>query len=98
MSEYNSSNEDMKLLSDIVGDYETFLSEILSKVSRSGFDQTDFTQLDVLCYRTATEESYQEKKRELEKVGTLLSEEIVSGHPIVAYRFHEPIYFKKMAH
>ena len=94
MSKKSGYSEDMDILKKILGDYEAFLLEIVTKVE-SKFDVDDFVQLDVLCYRTPTPESYQEKKRSLEKVGVLLSEEMVSGRPIATFRLDVPIYFKQ---
>lgn len=81
-------------LQKIIGDYEEFLKSTLLKIAGEGFDFADFVQLDVICYRTATQAGYEQKKDELENVGTLLSEVIVSGRPIATYRLNEPIYFQ----
>ncbi len=44
----------MSELKQIIGDYTTFLNDILSRVSEEGFDFADFVQVDHMCYRTTS--------------------------------------------
>lgn len=83
----------MNNLQNTIGDYEQFLTSTLTRVEQEGFDVADFTQLDVLCYRTSSQDNYVQKKKELSKIGELLSEAIVSGRPIATFRLNDPIYY-----
>lgn len=84
----------MSNLQQVIGDYKNFLERALSNVKRERFDFSDFIQLDVICYRTASQSNYEQKKEELGNIGALLSEVIVSGRPIATYQLDEPIYFQ----
>lgn len=81
----------MDKLQQVVGDYETFLKNILAEVAGAGFDFADFVQLDHLCYRVSTLEVYEQKKQELRAVGDLLSEVRVGGRPISTFKLHRPL-------
>lgn len=84
----------MSDLRKILGNYEKFLESTLTAIQHNGFDFSDFVQLDVICYRTTSQAGYEQKKVELENIGKLLSEAMVSGRPIATYRLDEPIYFQ----
>jgi uncharacterized protein len=75
----------------IIGDYQTFLADILARVEAEGFDLGDFSQIDHLCYRTTSLEDYAQKKEELTAVSALLGETMVNERPICTFRLHEPI-------
>lgn len=81
----------MTQLQSIIGDYSVFLKDIISQVEHAGFDLADFTQLDHMCYRTVSDANYIDKKTQLLKVGTLLSETIVKGRSISTIRLAEPV-------
>lgn len=78
-------------LQEVIGDYPTFLDDILSRVEAEGFDLADFVQMDHMCYRTVTAENYHQKKNELQTVARLLGETMVNGRPISTLRLHEPV-------
>lgn len=82
-------------LQAIIGDYRAFLKKILQEVATEGFDLSDFVQLDHLCYRVASLEAYEIKKRELSTLGTLLGENQVSGRPIAVFRLRQSIIYEK---
>lgn len=42
----------MDKLQAIIGDYQTFLTQMLKEITEAGFDMADFTQMDHMCYRT----------------------------------------------
>jgi len=75
----------------IVGDYETFLKQLLQEVVEAGFDLADFSQIDHMCYRVSTVEQYQAKKQQLLTIGDLLGETQVNGRPISTFRLHTPV-------
>lgn len=81
----------MSELKNIIGDHTEFLDEILEEVKSEGFDMTDFSQLDHICYRTSSMENYDDKKNELENVARLLGETTVNGRPISTFRLNQPI-------
>jgi uncharacterized protein len=81
----------MDKLQTVIGDYDTFLKQILQEVEDAGFDFTDFVQLDHLCYRVPSLERYSLKKRELTTMGKLLGENQVNGRPISTFKLHTPI-------
>jgi predicted metalloenzyme YecM len=81
----------MKTLSQIVGDYETFLISILKEIEDEGFDLNDFMQIDHICYRVTSMDDYTAKKQELEEVAEFLGETMVNNRPIATYRLVEPI-------
>lgn len=77
---------------EIIGDYPTFLDDILSRVVDEGFDMTDFSQIDHMCYRTISPENYASKKAELATIARLLGETMVNGRPISTFRLNEPVF------
>lgn len=82
----------MDELHTIIGDYPSFLTQVLQEIRDAGFDFTDFVQMDHMCYRVPSLERYELKKRELTKVGKLLGEAQINGRPIAVFRLNEPIY------
>lgn len=84
----------MAELNDIIGHYTVFLDDVLERVASAGFDLGDFSQIDHMCYRTVSEENYQQKKAELSRVVRLLGETTVNGRPISTFRLNEPVIHK----
>jgi predicted metalloenzyme YecM len=82
----------MDELQAIIGDYQTFLEEILQEVTDEGFDLADFVQMDHMCYRVPSYEQYELKKDELHKVGKLLGEAQINERPIAVFRLNKPVY------
>lgn len=81
----------MDHLKKIIGDYQSFLRDVLDEVKAEGFDMGDFVQLDHICYRTESREAYDNKKQELTSSANLLGETMVNGRPIATFRLHQPI-------
>jgi predicted metalloenzyme YecM len=81
----------MAELKQIIGDYPTFLDDILGRVVAEGFDLSDFIQIDHICYRTTSTENYAAKKDELSSVAKLLGETLINGRPISTFRLNEPV-------
>lgn len=81
----------MNPLQQIIGNYEEFISNTIAEVRASGFDLSDFVQLDVLCYQASSLEEYEDKKTALGKIGNLLSEVQMSERPISTIRLHNPV-------
>lgn len=81
-------------LQAIVGDYDLFLKQIVQEIVDAGFDLSDFSQMDHICYRVSSIEDYKTKKSELLQVGRLLGENQVNGRPISTFRLNEPVRFE----
>lgn len=81
----------MDNLQNIIGDYHSFLTQIVKEITDEGFDLADFVQMDHACYRVASLDMYNTKKQELAKVGRLLGETQVNGRPIATFRLYKPI-------
>jgi predicted metalloenzyme YecM len=78
-------------LANLIGDYKTFLSEIIAEVKAEGFDMRDFVQLDHLCYRVPSNDEYRKMREMLSHFGTFLSENMVNGRFIATFRLAKPI-------
>lgn len=81
----------MNNLQNIIGDYQIFLKQILQEITDESFDLSDFVQMDHMCYRVETLETYEAKKQELAGVARLLGETQINGRPIATFRLHEPV-------
>lgn len=81
----------MSDLKEVIGDYPCFLEDILGRVVDEGFDLSDFSQIDHMCYRTDSTENYAKKKSELATVAKLLGETMVNGRPISTFRLYAPV-------
>lgn len=78
-------------LKTIIGDYSKFLGEVLEEVEQAGFDFSDFSMIDHMCYRTDSVETYQKKKEDLKPYAKMVGETIVNGRPISTFRLNEPV-------
>ena len=83
----------MKSLSEVIGDPIIFLDEIFHRLEEIELDIAPYF-LDHLCYRVGSEEEYQTKKSELEKLGNLLVESMVNGRLISTFKLHQAIAYK----
>lgn len=81
----------MDTLKSIIGNYTSFLNDILARVESAGFDMSDFIQIDHMCFRTETLDKYLVKKTKLATVAKLLGETLVNGRPISTFRLFEPV-------
>lgn len=77
----------------MIGNYRSFLKQILIEIEDEGFDLSDFVQMDHICYRVPSLEKYDQKKQELANVGKLLGETQVNQRPIAVFRLNEPVRF-----
>jgi uncharacterized protein len=85
----------MDKLQDIIGDYHSFIKQILKETVDAGFDLAEFVQMDHMCYRVTSLADYYRKKRELLNVGKLLGEAQVNGRSIATIRLHKPVRYDK---
>jgi len=67
----------------------------VQEIVEEGFDLSDFVQMDHLCYRVESLDSYAAKKRALAEFGQLLGESQVNGRPIATFRLHEPVRYQQ---
>jgi len=81
----------MTQLQGVIGNYADFLDDILARVVSEGFDLSDFIQVDHMCYRVTSEESYVQKKVELASVAELLGETMVNKRLIATFRLKQPV-------
>jgi len=81
----------MNALQEIVGDYSSFLDDILARVESAGFDTNDFIQIDHMCYRSTSSNNYQQKKVELQAVAALVGETSVNDRLISTFRLDQPV-------
>jgi len=82
-------------LEHIVGNYDSFLEDMLGRVVNEGFDLSDFSQIDHMCYRTTSLKNYEDKKVQLAKVGQPLTETMVNERPIATFRLNQPVFHDK---
>ena len=74
-------------LSSILGDVNQFVSKIVEKVP---IDLTKY-ELDHICYRCSTKESYIDILKALAKYGDTLVEGMIGNRPISIIKLFEPI-------
>lgn len=72
---------------------QSFLSDLFKEISELDLDLTDF-QLDHLAYKTATNQEYDQVKKELEKIGQLAKESLVGGRDIAIFKLNFPITYQ----
>jgi predicted metalloenzyme YecM len=82
----------MDELQAIIGNYQSFLGQVLQEIREEGFDLSDFVQMDHMCYRVDSFERYELKKQAMLQVGKLLGENQVNGRPIATFRLSRPVY------
>jgi predicted metalloenzyme YecM len=79
---------------NIIGDYKSFLNKIFSNLEKAGFGESEFKELDHICYRVETMERYEEVKKGLEEFCSKSTEAEISGRPIFVCRLKEPLKYK----
>ena len=81
----------MNELKQLLGDYESFVTNIDAGLERCGIDRRDLSLMDHICYRVETMERYEEMKAALEKCAFLLGEAMVTGRLIATFECKEPL-------
>lgn len=79
----------MTSLTSIIGNYEPFLNNIIVKLSPE-INIYQY-QIDHICYRCESKQSYKQKCRELQDFGETLVEGMIGGRPISIIKLHSPI-------
>ena len=72
---------------------EEFLVRLNEQLKKHEIMLAEHWQIDHICYRTSTLESYHEKCKSFLKFANLLIESDVNGRPISTFKLHEPIRF-----
>ncbi len=88
-----------KEISSVIGDYKTFLSDSIERLSVNGInvieDDENFKEIDHICYRVSSKQNYDIKKNELTKFGVKLIESVIGNRPISIFMLHEPIFYDR---
>lgn len=79
-------------MKDILGPYETAVTNAETLLREYGIDSADLVQCDTICYRVETNECYEEVKQQLARVAILLNEVEVNGRLIAAFALEEPLH------
>jgi uncharacterized protein len=77
-------------LKEVIGDYKSFVSELLAKVSEAGIDVKDYP-IDHLCYRAETSEDYESVKAELSALSAGVLENAHHGRLVAKFLLSHPI-------
>ena len=78
-------------MKDILGPYETAVTNAEALLHEHGIDSADLVQCDTICYRVETNERYEGVKQQLVRVAILLNEVEVNGRLIAAFALEEPL-------
>lgn len=88
-----------KDIRSVIGDYNTFLSnslEILNlKYGINIIEDTNFEEIDHICYRCSTTEQYENLKTKLLSFGNQLIESLIGNRPISIFKLNEPIFYNR---
>lgn len=77
----------------LLGNPTPFLDHIFAYLSEKEI-AVDNYELDHICYRVETEESYQELKKALKNLGELLTESQIGGRAIASIKLAKPIIYQ----
>lgn len=73
-----------------LGDHSTFLDHLFKSLERDHIDVRNY-EMDHICYRVETSESYKDISNKLLEQATLLTESQIQGRPISTFKLHEPL-------
>ena len=83
----------MHPIEETLGQISPFLHRIFTNLEKDNIDASNF-QLDHVCYRVETQETYLTLKKMLSKYGSILSQEEVGGRLISTFKLKQPIIYK----
>ncbi len=72
---------------------QLFLTFLEAQMTRTKVILKDHWTIDHICFRTETQESYEENKKFFSSLGDLLIESPVNGRLIATFKLHEAIHF-----
>lgn len=81
-------------IKSLIGEYTVFLDKIFAQLKAAGFADDEFIELDHLCYRTDSRESYDHLKKQFSAVAELLGENMVSQRPIAVFKLSPPLGYR----
>lgn len=82
-------------IDEIISDYEIFLDKIFLNLTHAGFVLDDLVELDLIAYRTESDERYLEIKEIIENnFSAGLSEVMFSGRLISVFKLKEILLYK----
>lgn len=81
----------MNKLTAVIGNYDTFLQEIIGRTETADFDMSDFVQCDHMGYRATSLEQFEEKKKQLAACGEQIGQILVNDRPIAIFRLNQPV-------
>lgn len=73
---------------------QTFLELLFQDLAKAQVQLPSHWDIDHLCYRASTEESYQKLKDDFSRFGFLLIESEVNGRMIATYKLNDPVYYQ----
>jgi hypothetical protein len=76
-------------MKQIIGDYESFISNIGVGLAESGIDRSELAMMDHICYRVATPDRYSALLQELSAAAILLGETVISGRNIATFELRD---------
>ena len=75
---------------NLIKEAQGFLDLLFTDIDRAAINLSE-NDLDHICYRTDSEQSYRDYKKKFEEIGQLLIESIVGGRLIATYKLFIPI-------
>ncbi|MBI3980925.1 VOC family protein [Candidatus Microgenomates bacterium] len=84
----------MKSISQIIGDYQGFFSDMLFHLDNLKINVKNFP-LTHICYRVATFPEYESIREQIIPLGKSFSETIFNGRPITLVILKQPLVFKE---
>lgn len=88
---YNK-NKSGKMHYMILDNYKEFLDELIKNINEKGIDLSNL-YLDHIGYQASSNQDYDNLKSEFDKIGKLISEEIVGGRCVGVYKFNSPLIY-----
>jgi predicted metalloenzyme YecM len=82
----------MKSIETLLGDATPFLEKLFASLEHEKVDVSKY-ESDHICYRTETNDRYEELKQKLSEFGTLLTETRIGGRMISTFKLSAPIVF-----
>ncbi len=76
---------------------QNFLDQLFIEINKAGIKIHPHWQIDHLCFRVGSEESYQQYKNDFLKFSDLLIESPVNGRLISTFKLHTPVVYKNWA-
>lgn len=77
----------------ILDNYKEFLDKLVGDIEARGIDVSNF-RLDHFGYQASSNEDYDKLKPEFEKIGKMVSENIVGGRRVGIFEFNNPLEYK----